>query len=106
MSFKGDVAADIQNVFLNEDEFAEKHIIDGKEMLASIDEVKLQRHNNNDQEWGNQKKKKKSIVLYVAGMDFGKLPAANRILVLDGRNYLVKDAVNDSGMFVLTLEVA
>lgn len=98
--------ADIQNVFLNEDEFAEKHIIDGKEMPASIDEVKLQRNNNNDQEWGNQKKKKKSIVLYVAGKDFGKLPAANRILVLDGRNYLVKDAVNDSGMFVLTLEVA
>ncbi len=106
MSFKDDIAEDIHSVFLVEDEFAEKHMIDGKEMLANIDEVKTQRHNNNDQEWGNLKKKKKSIILYVAGKDFGRLPAANRILVLDGRNYLVQDAVNDNGMFILTLEVA
>ena len=105
MSFHDDIANDIDNVFLNDEEFAENHIIDGKEMLASVDEMGLfarNRGSNNLERLFH----KKNIVLYVSEKNFGKLPAVDRILVLDGKGYVVKHAAQDSGMYAITLEVA
>ena len=105
MSFHDDIANDIDNVFLNEDEFAESHLIDGNEMLASVDEFGLfarDRRSNSLERLFH----KKNIVLYVSEKNFGKLPAVDRILILDGKRYVVKHAANESGVYAITLEVA
>ena len=42
LSFKDCIAADIHQVFLNEDEFAEIHTVDGKPMRVILDDDGLQ----------------------------------------------------------------
>ena len=42
LSFKDCIAADIQNVFLNQEEFAEIHTVDGKPMGVILDDDGLQ----------------------------------------------------------------
>lgn len=41
MSLKGEIINDIDNVFLNFDDFAEEHIIEGKKVLCIYDEETL-----------------------------------------------------------------
>jgi hypothetical protein len=105
MSFKDDVANDIHETFLNEQEFAEIHRVSGKELLASVDDMELV----------NRQKKsgslvdgihRKRIMLYVAGSEFGPLPAAESLLALDGKRYRVVEAHDEDGMYSITLEVA
>ena len=42
LSFKDCIAADIQNVFLNQEEFAEIHTVDGRPMGVILDDDGLQ----------------------------------------------------------------
>lgn len=105
MGFKDDFLSDIQDTFLCEDEFAENHIIDGVEMSASIDDIELSRRDRRASGSHEDGFHKKSKLLYVAASDFGNLPATNRILTVDGRKYIVKDAKNEDGMYSIFLEV-
>lgn len=41
MSLKGEIINDINNVFLNFDDFAEEHIIEGKKVLCIYDDESL-----------------------------------------------------------------
>lgn len=104
MSFKDDLAEDIRDTFLTEDEFAETHCIDGVEMTAAV--VKKgygrRRHYVRSQEDGIYDKQ---VVVFVAESVFGDLPAVRRPVMLDGRHYLVKAAADECGMYRITLEV-
>jgi hypothetical protein len=103
LSFKDILHQDITQVFLNPDEFGEEHTIDGKTMVAILD----------DMENVNREKKMKSnmdgiyarqVFLYVSADDFGPLPAQGRLVTLDGKKYLVVDATDEAGMYGITLE--
>ena len=104
MTFKEDVSADIQSVFENEEELMELHMVDGKPMLVSIDDMELLNRERKSTSNADGIYKKR-ILLFVAGKTFGALPAANRILTLDKKKYLVKEAHNEDGMYSITLEV-
>lgn len=103
MSFKDDSMSDINTVFCNNTEFFEEHLIDGKNLNILIDEDELMRRKaSSDHEKGLHKKQ---VLFFVAGSEFGPLPAVNRILTLDKKKYLVADAKRIAGMYEILLEV-
>lgn len=107
MTFKEQIARDNHEVFMNLDEFAETHMVNGKEMAVQIDNNELI-----DREKRYQYKRSlygdgvylKELLIYVRAEDFGKLPAVGRVLTLDGKTYTVSDAIDEDGIFSLCLE--
>lgn len=104
--FKDILFQDIKRTFLNPDEFGEVHTIDGKRMVVSIDGMEALEREKKQSEHGRiDGVFKQEIVLYVARSDFGQLPAIGRAMTVDKGSYRVKDAVDESGIFSITLEV-
>ena len=107
MTFKEQIALDNRMVFGNQDEFWEKHLINGKEMLCMIDNNELI-----DREKRYQYKRSlyadgvyiKELLIYVHAQDFGALPAMGRVITFDKRAYIVSDAVDENGIYSLCLE--
>ena len=108
MTFKEQIVTDNKNVFMNALEFSEEHIIDGKKMLCIVD--------NNELMARRVKYKYKSkfyvdqvgikdLLIYVRAEDFGALPALGRTLAFDGKPYVICDAVNESGIYSINLEM-
>lgn len=106
MSFRDDVAADIIDVFLCPDEFAEMHVINGKEMPASIDKYSLDTEEKARVDSHKDGIHKKRMVLQVAADEFGALPAAGSLVSVDGRKYFVLSSDRVCGMYVITLGVS
>lgn len=107
MTFKEQIAMDNKNVFMNQDEFAETHTINGVEMPCTIDNNELI-----DREKRYQYKKSlyadgiylKQLLIYVRAEDFGPLPAIGRVITVDKKTYIVSDAINEDGIYSLCLE--
>ncbi len=102
MTFKELLESDVENTFMNTDEFSEMHIVNGKEMPVMIDnneliERKKKANENMDGIYVNQK------LLYVSASDFGSLPKQGSILILDGRTYRVDEAVSEAGIYSITI---
>ena len=107
MTFKEQIALDNRNLFMNEDEFSEKHLINGKEMGCIID-------NNEqiDRDKRYQYKKSlyadgvyiKQLLIYVKAEEFGALPAIGRAITFDKNSYIVSDALDEDGISSLCLE--
>ena len=103
MTFKEIVRADIDNVFMNVEEFAGVHIVNGKRMPITVD---------NNELIERAKKAKynmdgiytKTTLIYVKAKDFGQLPIVGSALNLDGRIYKVTDAMNEDGLYSIHLE--
>ncbi len=102
-TFKEIMQRDVKQTFFNAAEFADTHTVDGKSMVAMID----------DYENIEREKKMKShmdgiyarqILLYVMASEFGPLPAQGRLLKLDGKPYTVVDATDECGVYTITLE--
>lgn len=103
MSFKDEIKADAQKIFLNELEFADEHLVNGKQIAVLIDENEIIER---------QKKEKsnmdgiyaRKILMYVRPEDFGPLPAQGAAVRLDGETYLVTDAIDEYGVYSITME--
>ena len=103
LSFKDACLQDIDNVFMNAEEFSGTHTIDGKEMTVHVD----------DFEHIEREKKMKStmdglyarqVLIYVKASEFGPFPARGRLLRFDGKMYQIVDAVDENGLYTITLE--
>lgn len=103
LTFKETVANDVKGVFLNPAEFGEPHIVNGRKMLAVLD----------DMEHIEREKRMKShmdgvyvrqLLLYVAAEDFGEIPPQGVLVKLDGKQYQVADATDECGVYAITLE--
>ena len=107
MTFKEQIALDNKQTFMNEDEFSEKHLINGVEMPCLVDNNEMI-----DREKRYQYKRSlyadgvyiKELLIYVRAEDFGALPAVGRVLTLDKKSYLISDAINEDGIYSLCLE--
>lgn len=101
-TFKDIIKSDAA-VFLNEDEFAEEHEIDGRKIKVLID---------NNEHLEREKRYKtidegiyhKQILFYVSAVDFGRLPRYGRILMFDDKQYRVVDAIREDGIYSITIE--
>lgn len=102
--FKAQIQRDITKTFLNEDEFSDKHTIDGQEMTVQVDENEVldrQLRANQTTQSGVYVKQK---LIYVSEKEFGPLPYIGRMIKLDGISYLIVDAVSEAGIHSITLE--
>lgn len=102
MTFKELISSDIDNVFLNVNEFSEVHLVNGKDMPVMIDnneliERKKKEKENMDGIYANQK------LIYVAASDFGSLPKQGTVLMMDNRTYRVEEAVSEGGVYSITI---
>lgn len=103
MTFKEIIRADIDNVFINPDEFAADHTVNGKKMPVIID-------NNELIERAKSIKSNmdgiyvKTTLIYVKAKDFGSLPQVGSALNLDGKIFKVTDASNEDGLYSIHLE--
>lgn len=88
MNFKDILKQDIKNTFLNNMEFADTHIINGKAVNAVLDDEILKENGilNNDE-----------LIIYVSSDEIG-IPSPNSILTLDGKNYIVVSASTTDDM--------
>lgn len=104
MTFKDIIKNDIDTTFLNEDEFAEKHVVDGKEMTIIIDNNEMLEREKRYKEQIEKGTYVKQILFYVKAGEFGRLPRIGRLLNLDGKNYIVTDAIREGAMYSISLE--
>lgn len=104
-TFKQLAAGDIKKVFLNDAEFGEYHMLNGKRIVCTVDA--------NEVEARGKKQFKHSridgifednMIIYVARKDFGKQPARGRQLIFDGEAYLVTDSRDEGGMYSITIQ--
>lgn len=103
--FKDIVRADASRIFLNPEEFGETHIINGKEYKIVLDDnEEVERRITKGAfayREGNYRVQK---LFYVAAEAFGRLPPVGRNLSLDGKDYIITDAADESGVYSISLE--
>ena len=107
MTFKEQIAKDNKTIFLNLDEFGEIHIVNDKKIPVLIDTLE-----QIDREKRYQFKHSlyadgvylKELLIYVRDSDFGKLPRIGSIVKFDGKAYTVSDAIDEDGIFSISLE--
>lgn len=103
-AFKQLVRADNRNVFLNLKEFADPHVVNGREISVIIDTNELEEREKAYK--GNHVDGiyKKTLLVYVLATEFGRLPAVSSLLMLDGAQYRVTNAINEDAVYSLELE--
>ncbi len=103
-SFKQILEEDISHTFMNMDEFAEIHNVNGKEMWVIVDSneqiEREKRMSENPQKLGIHMKQ---LLIYVKRSDYGPLPSPGNFLTFDGQNYQVTDAIDESGIYSVSI---
>lgn len=105
MEFKDIIAEDIESIFLNNTEFAERHIVNGKEINAVVDDfvlggiVDVKLTGSASRAEGLYKG---NVVLFVSKNDFKK-PKSGSKLELDGRSYTVEKTSDEDGLYSIEL---
>lgn len=94
---------DIKKVFFNPEEFGEPHMVDGRKMNILIDGNELTER--------EQKVKRmeeglhaRQLLFYVSAREYGPLPLVDRQMNFDGEFYTVTDAVDEGGIYSISLE--
>lgn len=103
MCLKEMVQRDIKEIFLNPREFGEKHIVDGEEMDILIDENELVQRERKYKTMA-EGLHARQLLFFVAAEDYGALPLVDRQMELDGEYYKVVDAVDEGGIYSISLE--
>ena len=107
--FKDLIKKDVSQVFMNPDEFSNLHTLNGVQVPVQIDGneqiEREKRHNQNtDGIYVNQK------LIYVSAEDYKKapgrtgLPKQGSTMTLDAKVYRVVDAIDEGGVYSITLE--
>lgn len=97
MTFKEEMERDISETFLNEEEFAEPHIVAGKQIVCVFypsngDSAKFDAFSTSDVIY----------TLQASASDLPKSKSGDRI-VIDGQIWIINDRRRDFGMSILTL---
>ena len=109
MRFKDIIAEDVHKTFMNPDEFSDIHNLNGIEIPVQIDsneQIEREKRFNQHMEriYLNQK------LIYVSAEDYKKapgrsgMPKQGSVLTLDGKIYRVADAIDEGGVYSITLE--
>jgi hypothetical protein len=103
MTFKECIRADIVDTFLNMDEFAAPHTVNGRQMPVLVD-------NNELIDRGKKAKSNmdgvtvRTTLIFVRARDYGALPPVGSTILLDGQLYTVTDSMNEDGLYSVHLE--
>ena len=99
MSLKDQIAADIDNVFLNTEDFAEFHEVEYKQILCVFDndDVKI----GSGAAFGTYEP---TFRLFAKVEDLPRQRAAGNILNVDNTDYIIENWAVDLNMAVITLK--
>jgi len=104
IGFKELAFQDIQNVFLNPEEFGEYHMFGGRKMLIIVDSNEVEERGKKQFEHSRiDGIYEDNILVYVSRKDFGEQPARGHAIQLDGRTYRVTDSRDEGGVYSITL---
>ncbi len=103
--FKDMVAADIDNVFLNTDEFAEEHNLNGTickcilqdESVMEALSIDEQMNQNYQGLYGSR------LIVNCKAADLPMVPVTDQTFRVEGKLYLVESCANDMGMLTIQL---
>ena len=102
-AFKDIIQADIHRTFLCVEEFSDLHVVNGVEMPVQMDDIEQinreKRYKDNMDGIFVQQR-----LIYVAASDYGPLPKKDSLVTLDSRKYRVADAIEEGGVYSITLE--
>lgn len=99
MSFKEMLEQDINNVFLNIDEFGSKHFIEGREITCIFDDEAL-RERQSGSELGVSES---SILIFANTKDLPSPKGVNEHINVDGKEYTVDAWDENMGMTQIAL---
>lgn len=102
MSFKDQVQADIDRVFLQDGEFAEKHNLNGTVCLAVVEGLTTEQRSVRAAE-NYEGMYKSALIVHVKAANLPEVPVCGEVFKLDGKLYLVDTADNDMGMLTIGL---
>lgn len=101
MSFKDQMVADMA-VFLNVDEFADYHDINGQQILCIVDkDISKQRTNRQSDNYDGIHTRQ--LTVFVKEIDLGYRPERDQKLAVDGEWYLVIDCDAAGGLLEIDL---
>ena len=104
MTFKEAIRNDIREVFMNTDEFAALHELNGRKNVPLIVDnnelIERSKKAKSDMDGINVK----TTLIFIKARDFGALPPVGYALRLDGVSYRVTDAMNEDGVYSIHLE--
>lgn len=103
MGFKDTVKEDILSTFFNFEEFGERHVISGKEIVCIFDEDKFQAKQRNGLITTDDGVYKRGYTIYIPSVSFKYRPHAEEKLYVDGQKYTVIECKEDIG--VLEIDV-
>lgn len=99
MGFKEDLITDLDTVFLNNNEFSETHIINGKEIECLFDDSKLREK----QGGADVAITESCALLFVKSSEIGAKQTEGAPFNIDGKPYFVDEWDEDMGMTTITL---
>lgn len=112
-TFKGCAAADIDATFFEENEHADRHTVDGKDVLIVLEDDDLREHSAH---WEAGAKQNFDTGLYAAQMilhikkaDYGPKPKVGKLLELDGgtgkqRTFTILKCQEEGGVYRMTMK--
>ncbi|MEK3873725.1 MULTISPECIES: hypothetical protein [unclassified Paenibacillus] len=98
-SFKDQLARDVENVFMNLEEFANEHTIDGRTMPVIVDAS----DNLSPLDYAEGVSVLRKII-HVESATLGYTPRKGQVINFDGDRFTVALVNDAAGMFVITLE--
>jgi len=104
-TFRDFLDADL-STFLNPIEFGDLHDVDGKEILAVIDEDLSQTRSRQPLELYNATPGiyVQRIIMFVRKSDLGYRPVSDQLMKIDGAIYKVANCSDQMGVLEITLE--
>lgn len=98
--FKNAVANDIHAVFINDDEFADYHFLNGNRVRCIVDTdiTDAFKGGNVDGVFVN------TCTIYVATSDIENRPVEGELLELDDKTYFVRKVGFEDGIFAIVVE--
>ena len=103
MTFREQLKADIEGVFLNVGEFAEEHVINGKPMKVLIDNSELIERAKISGLSATDGTYTASILIFVASAEYGSKPAIGSLMSLDKREFKVINCTDECGVYSIEL---
>lgn len=99
MSFKEQALRDLETVFLNTEEFAEMHRVEGSQIAVVMDNNRLE----NTKQGQILGLVEADVLIFGKETDFPKNLNPGRLLNVDGKEMLVVDSGKDMGMVEIAL---
>lgn len=103
MAFKDALQDDLDNVFFNQEEFAELHSYKGNDIPVVVDDEKLTEMKLRSKEDHSDGLFSASKLIYVKESDVESEPFSGEYVEFDGKDYYIESVQNQNGIYTIIL---